>query len=153
MIYLGIRRVAATRADLITIKAVQLALQQFIKMSSYRKDDRRCRCTRARAPSAVVNGEKVTHDLRRANEFHVALLAMAGHDLRQPLQVVISSYDWLSRRVDKDLARKHLDRGQTAIIQLIEQLDHLVSALRLHERESGIEGGTCRAGTDFCHPR
>jgi len=53
-----------------------------------------------------VNGEQVTHDLRRANEFHVALLAMAGHDLRQPLQVVISSYDWLSRRVDEDLARK-----------------------------------------------
>ena len=99
-----------------------------------------------RESQCVVNGEQVTHDLRRANEFHVALLAMAGHDLRQPLQVVISSFDWLSRRVDKDLARKYLDRGQSAITQLIEQLDHLVSALRLHERESGIEGRRSRWG-------
>ena len=42
-----------------------------------------------RESQCVVNGEQVTHDLRRANEFHVALLAMAGHDLRQPLQVVV----------------------------------------------------------------
>ena len=103
-----------------------------------------------RESQCVVNREQVTHDLRRANEFHVALLAMAGHDLRQPLQVVISSYDWLSRRVDKDLARKHLDRGQSAITQLIELgLDHLVSALRLHERESGIEGAPVALGPIF----
>lgn len=102
-----------------------------------------------RESQCVVNGEQVTHDLRRANEFHVALLAMAGHDLRQPLQVVISSFDWLSRRVDKDLARKYLDRGQSAITQLIEQLDHLVSALRLHERKSGIEGAPVALGPIF----
>ena len=42
-----------------------------------------------RESQSVVNGEQVTNDLRRANEFHVALLAMAGHDLRQPLQVVV----------------------------------------------------------------
>ena len=48
---------------------------------------------------------------------------MAGHDLRQPLQVIISSYELLSQRVDKDLARECLDRGQSAITQLIEQLE------------------------------
>ena len=77
---------------------------------------------------SVGNDEQVTNDLRRANEFHVALLAMAGHDLRQPLQVIISSYELLSQRVDKDLARECLDRGQSAITQLIEQLESPQSA-------------------------
>lgn len=31
-------------------------------------------------------GQRVT-DLQRGNDFQVALLGMAGHDLRQPLQV------------------------------------------------------------------
>jgi two-component system, OmpR family, phosphate regulon sensor histidine kinase PhoR len=102
-----------------------------------------------RESQSVGNDEQVTNDLRRANEFHVALLAMAGHDLRQPLQVLLSSYDWLSQRVDKDLAWEYLDRGQSAITQLIEQLDHLVSALRLHGRESGIEGVPVALGSIF----
>jgi len=73
-------------------------------------------------------------NLQRANDFHVALLAMAGHDLRQPLQSLIGVHDWLARRFDDALTRKHIERGQIAIGQLVEQLDHLVGALRLHER-------------------
>jgi signal transduction histidine kinase len=102
-----------------------------------------------RESQSVGNDEQVTNDLRRASEFHVALLAMAGHDLRQPLQVISSSYELLSQRVDKDLAREYLDRGQSAITQLIEQLDHLVSALRLHGREAGIEGTPVALGPIF----
>src|ERR1700724_2260887 len=48
------RRVAATRAYLITIKADQLALQQFIKMSLYRKGPR----------SRVVRGQACRRSAR-----------------------------------------------------------------------------------------
>ena len=37
-------------------------------------------------------------DLRRSIDFHAVLLAMAGHDLRQHLQIILSSYGWLSAR-------------------------------------------------------
>jgi two-component system, OmpR family, phosphate regulon sensor histidine kinase PhoR len=99
-----------------------------------------------RESQSVGHDEQVTNDVQRAKEFHVALLEMAGHDLRQPLQVISSSHELLSQRVDKNSAREYLDRGQSAITQLIEQLDHLVSALRLHGRESGIEGHRSRWG-------
>lgn len=77
-------------------------------------------------------------NLQRANEFHVALLAMAGHDLRQPLQSLIGAHDWLARRFDDALTRKYIERGQIAIGQLVEQLDHLVGALHVHERAADI---------------
>src|SRR5687768_6994189 len=38
-------------------------------------------------------------DLQRASDFQAALLGMAGHDLRQPLQIIQSAYEWLGSRV------------------------------------------------------
>jgi hypothetical protein len=37
-------------------------------------------------------------DLQRVSDFHAVLLGMAAHDLRQPLQVIQSTYEWLSGR-------------------------------------------------------
>ena len=117
-------------------------------MSSYRKHDRRCRCTRARVP--VCRKRRAGHPRPPARQRVSRRAPGDGRARPAPTaSVVISSYDWLSRRVDKDLARKHLDRGQSAITQLIEQLDHLVSALRLHERKSGIEGASVALGPIF----
>ena len=39
-------------------------------------------------------------ELQQATDFHTLLLAMAGHDLRQPLQIITCVYDWLSRRLE-----------------------------------------------------
>ena len=38
-------------------------------------------------------------DLQRTSDFQAALLGMAGHDLRQPLQIIQSAYEWLGSRV------------------------------------------------------
>jgi signal transduction histidine kinase len=62
---------------------------------------------------------------------------MAGHDLRQPLQVILSTHSWLSRRLIAPAERERLEYGAQAIMELISQLDHLVQALRLHERAGG----------------
>jgi signal transduction histidine kinase len=89
--------------------------------------------------SATKDGGKDVRNLQRAGEFVAVLLAMAGHDLRQPLQVISSSYGRLAKRLDAGPDREYLQRGQLAIAQLIEQLDHLVDASRLYERADTIE--------------
>jgi two-component system phosphate regulon sensor histidine kinase PhoR len=78
-------------------------------------------------------------DLRRASDFQAALLGMAGHDLRQPLQVIQSAYEWLGSRVAHTSEMARLERGERAIARLTEQLDRLVSALRLYEHTQRME--------------
>jgi two-component system, OmpR family, phosphate regulon sensor histidine kinase PhoR len=78
-------------------------------------------------------------DLQRASDFQAALLGMAGHDLRQPLQIIQSAYEWLGDRVTGTTAKARLERGERAIARLTEQLDRLVSALRLYEHTQRME--------------
>jgi two-component system phosphate regulon sensor histidine kinase PhoR len=82
-----------------------------------------------------------TLDLQRASDFQAALLGMAGHDLRQPLQVIQSAYEWLGSRVANTSEKVRLERGERAIAKLTEQLDRLVSALRLYEHTQKMEIG------------
>jgi two-component system phosphate regulon sensor histidine kinase PhoR len=76
---------------------------------------------------------------RRANDFCAALLAMAGHDLRQPLQILIGVHGWLDHRLTGDSEREYLRRYGVAIAQMTDQIDHLVDAVRLHQRASSVE--------------
>jgi signal transduction histidine kinase len=78
-------------------------------------------------------------DLQRTSDFQAALLGMAGHDLRQPLQVIRSAYEWLGHRVADRSGRERLQRGERAIARLTEQLDTLVDALRLTECTGRME--------------
>jgi two-component system, OmpR family, phosphate regulon sensor histidine kinase PhoR len=83
--------------------------------------------------------ERRERELRQANDFHGVLLAMAGHDLRQPLQTIMGTYEWLARRLTSRSEREYLDRGWTALSSLTNQLDLLIEALRLHEHWTNIE--------------
>ena len=78
-------------------------------------------------------------DLQRTSDFQAALLGMAGHDLRQPLQIIQSAYEWLGSRVAHTSEKVRLARGERAIARLTEQLDRLVSALRLYEHTQRME--------------
>jgi two-component system phosphate regulon sensor histidine kinase PhoR len=78
------------------------------------------------------------HDLRRSAEFHAVLLAMAGHDLRQHLQIILSTFGWLSARTADDIESKRIDRGQHAVLQIAEQLHQLVTALHIHQKSSQL---------------
>jgi signal transduction histidine kinase len=88
------------------------------------------------AATAVAHGQP---DLQRASDFQAALLGMAGHDLRQPLQVIQSAYEWLGSRVSGLSERARLERGERAIARLTEQLDRLVGALRLYEHAKHLQ--------------
>jgi signal transduction histidine kinase len=80
-----------------------------------------------------------TLDVQRASDFQAALLGMAGHDLRQPLQVIQSAYEWLGAHVAHTSEKVRLARGERAIARLTEQLDRLVSALHLYEQTRSME--------------
>ena len=79
------------------------------------------------------------HELQLANDFHGVLLAMAGHDLRQPLQTIMTAYEWLGRRLSSSSEQEYLRRGSFAIMRLNEQLDLLIEALRLHEHSANTQ--------------
>jgi two-component system, OmpR family, phosphate regulon sensor histidine kinase PhoR len=89
--------------------------------------------------SVVAESELRRQHLLRAVDFYATVLAMACHDLRQPLQVVVGAHELLARRLAGRTEREHLERGGQATAQLAEKLDQLVDALQLVQRTSRIE--------------
>jgi two-component system, OmpR family, phosphate regulon sensor histidine kinase PhoR len=88
-------------------------------------------------------------DLRRSIDFHAVLLAMAGHDLRQHLQIILNTYGWLSARTTSEPERERIARGENAVMQMAEQLHQLVTALRIHQKTSRIASVPVRLGYLF----
>jgi signal transduction histidine kinase len=84
-------------------------------------------------------GKPYRRDLLRAVDFYATVLAMASHDLRQPLQVIVGAHELLARRLTARPEREHLERSEQASAQLEEKLDQLVDALQLHQRARRIE--------------
>jgi len=72
-------------------------------------------------------------------EFEAILLAMAGHDLRQPLQILQNVHDRFGDEARPRSELRLLRVGQSAIDRLTEQLDQLLGALRLHEHARRIQ--------------
>jgi two-component system, OmpR family, phosphate regulon sensor histidine kinase PhoR len=77
-------------------------------------------------------------DKQGASEFNAVLLAMAAHDLRQPLQLIHGAFSWLDRHNRGGREQEYIERGELATRRPTEQLDHLVDALRLHEQRTSI---------------
>jgi two-component system, OmpR family, phosphate regulon sensor histidine kinase PhoR len=69
----------------------------------------------------------------RVVDFETVLLAIAGHDLRQPLRVIQSAHDVLGRGVRTSSGLRSLRSGQDAIDRLNEQLEQILTALRIRE--------------------
>jgi two-component system, OmpR family, phosphate regulon sensor histidine kinase PhoR len=68
------------------------------------------------------------------SDFAATLLAMAGHDLRQPLQLITSAHDVLAQTLASEEQREELIRAEDATAQLAGMLGQLVEALQLRER-------------------
>ena len=80
-------------------------------------------------------GGALSRDAGQAGrDFSATLLAMAGHDLRQPLQVITSAHDILAQTLDSEEQREELTRAGDATAQLANMLGQLVEALHLRER-------------------
>ena len=78
-------------------------------------------------------------DLQQTTDFQAVLLAMAGHDLRQPLQIIQSSHELLGIRIRTQSEQDLLQTGQHAIDRLSGQLDQLLEAVRLYEHFKGTK--------------
>src|SRR5258705_12187606 len=88
----------------------------------------------------VILGMAGRADPQRTTDFQAVLLAMAGHDLRQPLQIIQSSHELLGIGVRTKSEQILLQRGQHAINRLNGQLDQLLEAVRLceHSKEAKL---------------
>ena len=73
------------------------------------------------------------------SEFESVLLAIAGHDLRQPLQVIQGAHDFLGLSVRTASELRLLRAGQSAIDRLKDQLDQLLAAMRFREHAGGVK--------------
>lgn len=62
--------------------------------------------------------------------FCSTLLAIAGHDLRQPLQVIASAHDVLATMLDNTDQRDELAQATDATAQLAQMLNQLVEVLQ-----------------------
>ena len=91
-----------------------------------------------RFTSSAEPSRKRECDLRH-NEFHAVLLGVAGRDLRQRIQVIKSTDEWLSSMLNADADKQRLQLGEPVVGRLTEQLDRLAGALRLYENTTTME--------------
>jgi two-component system, OmpR family, phosphate regulon sensor histidine kinase PhoR len=96
---------------------------------------------------AEDDGTSLRPELLRAVDFYASILAMAAHDLRQPLQVIVGALELLSRRVTEGPAQAHLERGEQASAQLMEKLEQLADALHICRHFGKIVTEPVRVGT------
>jgi len=94
-------------------------------------------------PPSATRGDqssrKIGHHVSRVSnalhgDFAETLLAMAGHDLRQPLQLITSAHDVLATMLRNDKQREELAEAADATGRLARMLGPLVEALQLQER-------------------
>lgn len=74
--------------------------------------------------------ERREQELRKADAYKSRVLAIAGHDLRQPVQVIRMVHEMLERSL-RENERRHLDRAEYAVTRIVQQLDTLADAARL----------------------
>jgi two-component system phosphate regulon sensor histidine kinase PhoR len=82
-----------------------------------------------------------TEQPQGACNFEAVLLAIAGHDLRQLLQIVQGAHDLLGLGLRSRSELKHLRSSQRALDQLNEQLSQLLTALRMRLHTNDIKVG------------
>lgn len=99
------------------------------------------RTARFRKPGTAPQQDSRTASaqLQRITDFETVLLAIACHDLRQPLQVVQSAHELLGIGLRTSCELKHLQLGQNAIDRLKEQLAQLLTALRIQGHTGTLE--------------
>jgi PAS domain S-box-containing protein len=79
----------------------------------------------------IAEIKRTEQALRDATRAKNRLLAAAGHDLKQPLQVILSALDRVGPAVSDPAAAAHLRRAERAVERLDSALDSLLAASRL----------------------
>lgn len=82
-------------------------------------------------------------------DFSATLLSIAGHDLRQPLQIITSAHDVLGALLREQKQREELARAEFATKKLAAMLGQLVDAVSVGESQKT----PCRPGSARSHFR
>jgi two-component system, OmpR family, phosphate regulon sensor histidine kinase PhoR len=97
-------------------------------------------CRVPRTPKRLITwGMTAKANPQKASDFESVLLAIAGHDLRQPLQAIRYAHEFLGRGVRTKSELRLLRFIQRAVDRLSDQLDELVAALQLREHAKGVK--------------
>jgi signal transduction histidine kinase len=72
-------------------------------------------------------------ETQQASDYAALLIAIAGHDLRQPIQAIQCTHELLGLGIRTKSELRLLRSGQRAIDRLTAQLDQLLAALRLSD--------------------
>jgi two-component system phosphate regulon sensor histidine kinase PhoR len=88
--------------------------------------------------ASAATARQRSADVQRASDFEAALLAMLAHDLRQPLQVVQSTYELLRSRLEDTSEKLQIERGERALAKVAEHLNRLLGALRIYQQTRSI---------------
>jgi two-component system phosphate regulon sensor histidine kinase PhoR len=83
---------------------------------------------------------------RKPSEFQSVLLAIAGHDPRQPLQVIQGAHEFLGRGVRTTPERRQLRSGQSVIDRSRDQLNELVAVIQFRAHPKGVKLTPVRGG-------
>jgi two-component system, OmpR family, phosphate regulon sensor histidine kinase PhoR len=94
-------------------------------------------------PPAASGAE---HGPSSSSDFNALLLAMAAHDLRQPLQVIMNSYARLARHNVDRPQRDYIAHGELAVARLTKHLDNLTTAVRIHEHAANLGPSAVQLG-------
>jgi two-component system, OmpR family, phosphate regulon sensor histidine kinase PhoR len=87
----------------------------------------------------VVWSMTATARPHKASDFEAVLLALVGHDIRQPLQVMQSAHEVQGLRVRTNSELRRLRSGQNAIDRLNKKLEQILIALRVREYSRRLE--------------
>jgi signal transduction histidine kinase len=72
--------------------------------------------------------------------FYALLLAIAGHDLRNQLQKIISNHRSLDRYIGCGPARVCFEHCEAAVTELVGQLNAILSAVRFYHGQTIVRG-------------
>jgi signal transduction histidine kinase len=79
----------------------------------------------------VTEGKRNEQALREATRAKNRLLAAAGHDLKQPLQVVLGALDQMLAAKTAEERERYFEKGERSVHRLVSALDSLLVASRL----------------------
>jgi two-component system phosphate regulon sensor histidine kinase PhoR len=79
-------------------------------------------------------------ELDHQDAFYALLLAIAGHDLRNQLQKIISAHRSLDRYIGYGPARKCFEHCESATAELVGQLNMILGAVRIYHKHAIVRG-------------
>ncbi|MDB5407252.1 MAG: hypothetical protein JWL84_2164 [Rhodospirillales bacterium] len=113
-----------------------ISFANFVAAAVQSRQQQAALATAARQREALLKELRSSEEVfQKASLAKGRLLAAAGHDLKQPLQVIRASLEMVAPYVSPARHRRHLDRMERAVGKLDHALDRLIYASHIESGE------------------